>query len=165
MFSPVKEKGSSSVKVKGSSPVKDTSRLPRATLAAGRPLSPQQNPREKPYVAAEESQERCPKKPVVKLHAPSDLRHRLQARRFATNTATTCLVIAGQVLVSPRLAVGGKMRAEKQLAIERRQGEVEAELSSSRRRLSLMEWLRIGAQQMATGTAAGSAPPEASRRG
>ena len=139
MFSPVKEKGSSSVKAKGSFPVKDTSRLPRATDAAGHPRSPQQNLREKPYVAAEESQERCPKKPVVKLHAPSDLRHRLQARRFATNTATTCLVIAGQVLVSPRLAVGGKMRAEKQLAIERRQVAVEAELSSSRRRLSLME--------------------------
>ena len=50
MFSPVKEKGSSSVKEKGSSPVKDTSRLPRATDAAGRPRSPQQNPREKPYM-------------------------------------------------------------------------------------------------------------------
>jgi hypothetical protein len=32
------EKGSSSVKEKGSSPVKDTSRLPRATDAAGRLL-------------------------------------------------------------------------------------------------------------------------------
>src|SRR6516225_5640051 len=98
MFSPVKEKGSSSVKAKGSSPVKDTGRLPRATGAAGRPLSPQQNPREKPYIAAEESQERCPKKPVVRLHAPSDLRHRRQAG--AVRSAGTCLVIAGQVLVS-----------------------------------------------------------------
>src|SRR6516165_5234004 len=106
MFSPVKEKGSSSVKAKGSSPVKDTSRLPRATLAAGRPLSPQQNPREKPYVATEESQERCPKKPVVKLHGQANLRHRLQAGRFTTNTAGTCLAIARQVFVSSRLTTG-----------------------------------------------------------
>ena len=63
MFSPVKEKGSSSVKEKGSSPVKDTRRLPRATDAAYRSLSPQQNPREKPHVATEESQGRCQKSP------------------------------------------------------------------------------------------------------
>ena len=36
-------------------------------------------------------------------------------------------MIAGQAIVSPRLAAGGKMQAEKQLAIERRQAEIEAE--------------------------------------
>ena len=67
--------------------------------------------------------------------------------------------------MSPRLAAAGKMQAEKQLAIERRQVEVEAERLTLQEAAIAYGMARIGAQQMAAGTAAGSAPPEASRRG
>jgi hypothetical protein len=82
-------------------------RLLRATSAAGRRArSPQQNPREKPYVATEESQERCPKKPVVKHHGQTTSGIVFRRGRFATKTAETFLVTAGQVFVSPRLTSG-----------------------------------------------------------
>ena len=138
MFSPVKEKGSSSVKEKGSSPVKDTSRPPRATVAAGRPRSPQQNPREKPYM-----QPRNPKNAAQKSQSSNFMAKRPpaspsgEAVRYQHGGDLSCDRRPSACESAPCR----KMQAEKQLAIERRRVEVEAELSSSRRRLSLMEWL------------------------
>src|SRR6516164_10785586 len=100
----------------------------RATDTACRPLSPQQNPREKPHVATEESQERCPKKASRQTSWPSDLRHRLQARavRYQHGRDLSCDRRPSACESAP-CRWRGKMQAEKQLAIARRRVEVEAE--------------------------------------